>query len=92
MLLVIDKLSNSTDNAGLFSDLMKFSVENESLSITTSMFCLRENLIGLKTKNFPHPRRNGFSTDQPVLPIVIQKREVTCDPSGFVLNGSVQIK
>ena len=27
---------------------MKFSVENESLSETTSMFCSREKLIGLK--------------------------------------------
>ena len=26
------------------------------------------------TKNFPYPRRNGFSTDQPVLPIVTQKK------------------
>ena len=50
------------------------------------------------TKNFPYPRRNGFSTDRPVLPIVTQKREVTCDPSDFFLNGfstsqiSLQIK
>ena len=37
------------------------------------------------TENFPYPRRNGFSTDQPVLPIVIlDKREVTCNPSGIL--------
>ena len=27
------------------------------------------------TKNFPYPRRNGFCTDRPVLPIVAQKKE-----------------
>ena len=54
----------------------------------------RENLETCfsNTKNFPYPRRNGFSTDRPVLPIVTQKREVTCDPSGFILNGSVCLK
>ena len=35
-------------------------------------------------KNLPHPGRNGFSTDRPVLPIVTQKGEVTHDPSGFI--------
>ena len=25
------------------------------------------------TENFPYPRKNGFSTDWPVLPIVTQK-------------------
>ena len=35
------------------------------------------------TENFPFPRRNDFSTDQPVLPFSPQNREVTCDPSGF---------
>ena len=39
------------------------------------------------TKNFPYLGRNGFSTERPVQPIVTQKREVTCDPSGFFLNG-----
>ena len=31
------------------------------------------DLCALATENFPYPRRNGFSTDQPVLPIVTQK-------------------
>ena len=37
------------------------------------------------TKNFPYTRRNGFSTDRPVLPIVTLKGEVTCHTSDFFL-------
>ena len=45
------------------------------------------------TKNFPYSGRNGFSTDRPVLPIIAQKnREVTHDPSDFILNGLVCLK
>ena len=45
-----------------------------------------------KTKNFPYPRRNGFSTDRHVMHILTQKSKVTCNPSGFILNGSVDLK
>ena len=48
-------------------------------------------ICALATQNFPYPR-SGFSTDRPVLPIVTQKREVTCNSSGSVLNGSVCLK
>ena len=50
------------------------------------------DICALATKNFPYPRRNGFSTDWLVLPIVTQKREVTCNPFCFVLNCSVGLK
>ena len=45
----------------LFSDLMKFSVENESFLETTGMFCSREKLIGLKVI-----QQNEKSTQAPV--------------------------
>ena len=44
------------------------------------------------TENFPYPRRNGFSTDWPVVPIVVQKGRSAQQPSGFFLKGSVYHK
>ena len=46
----------------------------------------------LATQQLSLPKKNGFSTDRPILPVVTQKSEVTCNPSGFVLNGAVCLK
>ena len=34
----------------------------------------QRHMYFINTENFPYPRRNGFSTDWPVLPIVTLKR------------------
>ena len=54
---------------GLFSDLMKFTVVNESLSISNQMFCIENYSTILKLNKFAWSNKKHFF-----------KREILYDP------------
>ena len=81
-------------NSGPITSLQMVTRETPAAKATEAATPHREpgDICALATPRLSLPKKNGFSTDRPMLSIVTQKREVTRDPSGFFRRDSVRLK